>query len=128
MAERKLPPLSEAQMQIMTVIWELGECSVADVLRELQRQRPVTRNTVHTMMTRLAEKGWLTVSDQSSSFRYRAAVNQDVVQQNCVERMVDTVFDGSAEGLLLALLQRRTLSSDEAKRIRRMIREAEERS
>ncbi len=128
MSAEALPPLSEAQMEIMSIIWDRKECTVADVLKSLQTTRSVTRNTVHTMMTRLTEKGWLTVNNDCGRFVYAAAVDRDVVQQECVERMVQTVFNGSTEGLVLSLLQNRTLSKDEAARIRRMIREAEERS
>lgn len=123
-----LPPLSEAQMETMSIVQDREECMVADVLKSLQATRPLTRNTVHTMMTRLADKGWLKVHNDCGRFVYVAAVGRDVVQQECVERMVQTVFDGSTEGLVLSFLQNRTLSKDGATRIRRMIREAEERS
>lgn len=128
MEERPLPQLSEAQMEIMLAVWKLGDCTVADVLGELRRDRPITRNTVHTMMTRLADKGWLQVVDAGSTFTYRAAIDRDSVQQNAVEHMVKTVFDGSSEGLLMSLLQNSSLNRKEIERIQRMIREAEERS
>ncbi|MCA9049139.1 MAG: BlaI/MecI/CopY family transcriptional regulator [Planctomycetaceae bacterium] len=128
MGDDDLPALSEAQMEIMAVVWDRGECTVADVLEAVCRLRSVTRNTIHTMMTRLADKGWLTVRADGSRFVYRAAVDRNVVQQQCVERVVQTVFDGSTEGLVLSLLQNRSLSKAEATRIRRMIREAEDRS
>lgn len=126
MSADSLPPLSEAQMEIMSIVWDREKCTVADVLKSLQASRSVTRNTVHTMMTRLADKGWLTVINDGGRFLYRPAVGREIVRQECVERMVQTVFDGSTEGLVLSLLQNRTLSKDEAARIRRMIREAED--
>jgi predicted transcriptional regulator len=123
-----LPPLSESQLEIMNVVWDLGECTVADVLNQLQQRRTITRNTVHTMMSRLADKGWLKHRDEGAKFVYWASVPREQVQQQYVDRVVNAVFDGSAEGLVLALLQDRTLSREQASRIRRMIREAEERS
>ena len=123
-----LPPLSESQLEIMNVVWDLGECIVADVLSRLQQRRTITRNTVHTMMSRLADKGWLKHRNEGTKFVYWASVPRQHVQQQYVDRVVNAVFDGSTEGMVLALLQDRTLSREEASRIRRMIREAEERS
>lgn len=128
MNNRSAPALSEAQMEIMCIVWEFETCTVADVLCELQQRRKVSRNTVHTMMTRLVDKGWLNAHDGGGAFVYSAAVERKTAQQSCIEQMVSTVFDGSTEGLLLSLLQNRTLTREEATRIRRIIREAEERS
>jgi BlaI family penicillinase repressor len=124
----KPTPLSAFQLEIMNVVWELGECAVADVLGELQRRRPCARNTVQTMMTRLEDKGWLRHRDVGGKFVFRAAIRREHAQRKLLEQVVETVFDGSAEGLLLTLLTDCKLSPAEASRIRRMINEAEKRS
>ena len=125
---RVLPPLSESQLEIMNVVWDFGECTVADVLEHLRQRRPITRNTVQTMMSRLDDKGWLNHRDEGTKFVYSASVRRERVQRQLVDQVVNTAFDGSAEGLVLALRQNRTLTRAEAMRIRRMIQEAEERS
>ncbi len=122
------PPLSEAQLEIMSVVWQQQPCTVADVLKTLRARRPLTRNTVHTTMSRLVDKGWLTAEARDGAFVYRAAVEREIAQQSCLEQLMHTVFDGSAEGLLASLLQGQKLSKAEANRIRRMIRQAEENS
>ena len=66
--------------------------------------------------------------EAGGAFVYSAAVPRERAQQRSVERMLDTVFRGSAEGLVLTLLQSRGLSKDEAARIQQMIRKAEDRS
>jgi predicted transcriptional regulator len=114
-------------MEIMNVVWQFEECTVADVLKELLRNRPVTRNTVQTMLSRLDEKGWLKHRDDSGTFRYSAIAPRESVQQRVLERVVDSVFDGSAAGVLAALLKDRSLSREEAGRIRQMIDRAEDR-
>ncbi len=68
------------------------------------------------------------VVEAGGAFVYSAAVPREKAQKRSVERMLDTVFRGSAEGLVLTLLQSRGLSKDEAARIREMIRQAEGRS
>ena len=123
----ELPPLSEAQLEIMNLIWDLKSCSVGDVWKELNARRGVSRNTIHTLIIRLEEKGWLTHSEDSDVFKYSATVSREETQQRSLQRMIETVFDGSAEGLVLTLLNGGTVSKSEAERIREMITRARKR-
>jgi BlaI family penicillinase repressor len=122
-----LPPLSEAQLEIMSVVWDRGDVTVADVWKALCAQRKVARNTVLTMLTRLEEKGWLTRDSVEHAHRYRATVPRDATLGTMISRLVQTAFGGSAEGLMVALLHGRGVSKDEAARIRAMIDQAEKR-
>lgn len=121
------PPLSDAQLEIMNILWARGGGTVADVLERIRLGRPVSRNTVQTMLSRLDEKGWLTHREEGGAFFYVPAVGREEVRRRVLDRVVETVFDGSAAGILVALLQDRSLTKAEADRIRRMIKEAEER-
>lgn len=121
---KRLPSLSDAQLEIMNIVWEQGEVSVGDVLDRLSEERSVTRNTVQTMMTRLSEKGWLTHRKQGRAFLFKASVARDSTLRVLVDRFVDRAFRGSAEGLVLAMLEGRGLSDDEAVRIRKLINDA----
>lgn len=127
MAKPKLPPLSDAQFEIMNVVWQIGECTVTEVLQQLQQRRPVARNTIQTMMSRLEEKGWLTHTDEAGTFIYKASVPREAVQQDVLKQVMQSVFDGSAAGMLMALLQDGSLTRAEANRIRQLIKEAEQR-
>ena len=57
-------PLSDAQREIMDIIWDRGEATVAEVWRQFSARRPVARNTVLTLITRLVDKGWLIAARQ----------------------------------------------------------------
>ncbi len=120
-----LPPLSEAQMEIMCVVWERGEATVADVWKALAGRRQLARSTVLTMIARLEEKGWLCSDQEGHAFRYRAAVPREATLGRVVDRLVETAFGGSAEGLVLALLHGRGISKEEARKIKKMIDRAE---
>jgi BlaI family transcriptional regulator, penicillinase repressor len=123
-----LPPLSEAQMEIMNVVWNRGEATVADVWKALGSRRKVARSTVLTMLMRLQEKGWLCCDEEGHAFRYRATVPREATLGEVVRRLVDTAFGGSAEGLVMALLHDRGVSKEEAKRIKKMIDRTEDKS
>jgi len=124
MSEEDLPPLSEVQHEVMSVVWDLGRCSASDVWKVLEERRGVSRNTVHTLMVRLEEKGWLTRDAENGNVMFSATVSRKSTQQQCVQRLIDTVFDGSAEGLVLTLLNQGNLSMAEAARIRQLISHA----
>ncbi len=124
MAKRELPPLSDAQLEIMNVIWDNGEVAVGDVWRTLAARRAL-RNTVATVITRLEEKGWLRHRTSGGNLVYSATRPRENVLPRLVHRLVDAAFQGSAEGLVLALLEGRRLSADEVERIKVMLENAE---
>jgi predicted transcriptional regulator len=121
MPERdELPALSDVQLEIMNIVWDHGECGVADVWKILADRRGVARNTVQTLMVRLEEKGWLT-HREDGGYLYSATVAREDAQRQSVQRMVDTVFAGSAEDLVLTLFSSGTVSKEELERIRKQI-------
>lgn len=122
------PPLSEAQLEIMNIVWDRGEATVAEVWKALGARRKVARNTVLTMLTRLEEKGWLCRDEGGHAFRYKAAVPREATLGTMIRRLVDTAFGGSAEGLVMALLHDRGISAEEADKIRAMIDRAEDKT
>jgi len=65
---RKKGPLSEFQMEIMNIVWDLGEASVANVVEQLATSRTIARSTAQTMLMRLEEKGWLKHRKDGSAF------------------------------------------------------------
>ena len=121
---KELPALSEAQLEIMQIVWERGEVTVAGVWSVLSQRRDVVRNTVQTMMVRLEAKGWLKHRTAQNAFLYRAVGPREATLKRMVRRLAETAFEGSAEGLVMALLGERSLADDEAQRIRKLIDKA----
>jgi predicted transcriptional regulator len=126
MREKLLPPLSEAQTEIMNVVWDHGEATLAQVHETLSARRELARNTVLTQMSRLVEKGWLVHRSQGKSFYYSATVPRKEARSRVLDRIVDAVFGGSAEGLVMTLLDDRKLTKEEADHLRALIEKAEE--
>ncbi len=118
------PPLTDAQLAIMNIVWDRREVTVGHVWRTLSAERAVARNTVLTQITRLEEKGWLSHRTEGNAFFYRATVPRKATRRRMIHRLVDTAFEGSAEGLVLALLEGRDLSAEEADRIRKMLEQS----
>lgn len=124
MKPRKLPALSETQMEIMREVWAGGEVTVTQVCEALNRQRPLARNTVHTLMDRLARRGWLQRRLVGQSHYYSARSPRSATLGDLVSRIIDKAFGGSAEELVVALLHGRRLTEEEANRISKLIETA----
>lgn len=125
MSKRELPPLSEAQLEIINIVWDQGTATVGQVWKALGKRRAVSRNTVSTMVTRLEEKGWLRHRVVGGTFLYSATHPRETVLPRMVRRLVDAAFQGSAEGLVLTLLEGGRLSAEEVERIKAMLEKAE---
>ena len=128
MVVHRKKPLAPRQLEIMDVVWERGEVTVADVWKVLSAKRDVARNTVQTTLSRLQTQGWLRVRIQGNTHVYSAARSRHKVASELVSRLLHAVFGGSQSQLMLALLEGGELSADEAARIREMIDEAERKS
>lgn len=124
----ELPSLSQGQLEIMDLVWRHGEATVAEVWKDLSARRQIARNTVLTMLTRLEEKGWLARKVDALAHVYRATVPREAALGNMLDQLVETAFGGSAEGLVMTLLQGRKISKDETARLRELIDQAEARS
>ncbi|MCC7229609.1 MAG: BlaI/MecI/CopY family transcriptional regulator [Fimbriimonadaceae bacterium] len=122
---KELPALSENQLEIMDVVWKRGEATLGDIWGELSQDRPVAKNTIQTLLSRLVDKGWLTTRSEGKIFHYSATRMRESTLANVVQKLVDTAFKGSTEGLVMALLDGREISKVEADRIRGMIERAE---
>jgi predicted transcriptional regulator len=121
----KLPPLSEGQMDIMNILWRCEEATLADIWKELSAERPVAKNTVQTLLSRLVDKGWLSYRAEGKVFHYRAAAAREKSLRVAAQRFLSNAFGGSTEGLMMALLDGKTLTKEEAQRIRMLIEKAE---
>ena len=118
---KHLPELSEAQMEIMNIVWKHGEVSVATALRELNKLRQLSRNTIQTTLSRLDKKGWLQHRQDGNTFYYSATVSRERTLKELTSKLVNTAFSGSAEGLVMALLDGRGITDEESSRIQAMI-------
>ena len=125
MAKADSWPLTDAQREIMEIVWERGEVTVSQVRSALAERRELARNTVQTMIVRLEDKGWLKHREEGRTFIYSANRPRTASLGAKVSQMVDRLFSGSPEDMVTALMEYRGLSKEEAQRIRAMIDETE---
>jgi len=123
--KNKTPKLTDAELEIMHVVWELDNATVREVHERLNQRRALAYTTVMTMMNILEEKGHLTRNKQGRAYRYEPVRPKSQVISGMVDDFVGKVFEGSARPLVLGLVEERKLSEKDLEEIARLIKEVE---
>jgi BlaI family penicillinase repressor len=114
MARPPAKELTERELELMHVFWRRGQSTVAEVRDQLARSgRDLAYTTVATLVRILAEKGFLEQTNDERPFRYRPVRSFEDVSRSLLGDMVQRVFRGSREQLLLRLLEERRLTAKE---------------
>jgi BlaI family transcriptional regulator, penicillinase repressor len=122
----KSDTLTGQELEIMKVIWPLGQATVRDVYDALRARRTVAYTTVQTMMNILEAKGHLKKEPGEKAQTYAPVRPQRLVVQSMVREFVNRVFDGSARPLLVHLLKEKGLTERERKQLQRLLDEEKE--
>jgi BlaI family penicillinase repressor len=115
------PTLTEQELEIMKVVWKLETATVRQVYETLLERRRIAYTTVMTMMNILEQKGYLKKEQGERAFVYQPAQPQKQVIRSMVREFVNRVFNGSAEPLLVHLVEDRCLTESDLEEIRRTI-------
>jgi predicted transcriptional regulator len=116
--------LTEQELEIMKVIWERERVTVRDVYEALLERRKVAYTTVMTMMKILEQKGFLKKSQEDRAYVYRPAQAKRQVIGAMVKDFINRVFNGSAEPLLVHLVEEHHLSQKDLEEIARLRRKS----
>lgn len=119
MPRRKSDRITPLELEVMHVLWELGSANVQAVQRELKRELAYT--TVQTMLTVLHRKGKVKRTLKDKAYIYRPALSQSKVTGHAVGELIDRWFGGSAEGLVMSLLEARHLTPKRLDRLNQMV-------
>jgi BlaI family penicillinase repressor len=120
---RKKPVLTSQELEIMKVVWSSGASTVRGVYEALLERRKIAYTTVMTMMNILEQKGYLKKTQKDRAYVYQATKPQKQVIRGMVREFVDRVFNGSAEPLLLHLVEDRRLSEEDLNQIRSLMKD-----
>jgi BlaI family transcriptional regulator, penicillinase repressor len=116
--------LTGQELEIMKIVWECERATVRDVYEALLEKRKVAYTTVMTMMKILEQKGFLKKSQEDRAYVYRAAQPKGQVIGAMVRDFINRVFNGSAEPLLVHLVEQHHLSQQDLEEITKMRRKS----
>jgi len=125
MARKRTSGPTGRELAILGVLWEKGAATVREVHEALHEDTETGYTTTLKLMQIMVEKGLLVREDDGRRHIYRPALSEERTQKQLVQDLLDRVFAGSAEKLVMRALSARKVSPKELKRIREMLDEIE---
>lgn len=102
--------LTKLELKIMQVIWKRGASTVSAVQAELQP--PLAYTTVQTVLNILERKGKLKRESQGRAYVYSAKVSEEKAVGQSLRDLIDRMFGGSSEELVMSLLKSRQIDAE----------------
>ena len=124
MARRKTEHLTPLELEIMHVLWEIGPANVQSVQQHLERELAYT--TVQTMLNILHKKGKAKRVLKDRAYEYAPIVSRSHVTRQHITDLIDRLFGGSAESLVMSLVETKHLTPKKLARLQKLIKEQEE--
>lgn len=110
-----LQQVSNSELELMKIVWANGGTALyAHIMEELSKAGFTwQKNTVITLLSRLVEKGFLKTSKIGRRNEYTAVISEADYQAEQTQALLDKLYEGSAKGLVSALIQRDMLSAED---------------
>jgi BlaI family penicillinase repressor len=122
----QMPPKpTDAELEILTVLWSRGPSTVRDVHEVLTARKPTQYTTVLKMLQIMAEKGLVRRNEKQRAHIYSPARPREWTQQQLAGDLLQRAFEGSARSLVLGALSARRASKEEIAELRKMLDEYE---
>ncbi|MFI5378979.1 MAG: BlaI/MecI/CopY family transcriptional regulator [Tepidisphaerales bacterium] len=121
-----VPPVSDAELDVLKVLWDRGPGTVREVEARLRRRRRKwAYNTILTLLSRLREKGHVASDKSGAAHVFRAAVSREQLLRHGLSKLADRVCDGTASPLVHALVHGGRFSAEEIAEFRKLLDEME---
>ena len=119
----KLPRPTNAELEILTVLWSIGPATVREVHSVISRRRPAQYSTVLKFMQIMAEKGLVRRDEKQRAHIYEAARPREWTRQQLAGDLMERAFSGSAKALLVGALSARKATKAELAELRKLLDE-----
>ena len=116
-------PLTEVELQLMNVIWELGECTVKDVQVGLSKERDLAYTSVATIMKILEQKSFLKSQKADKAHTYKVLVPKTEYEALSLRHLAKNLFDGNPSSMVSRLLDDSKLSKEDLDEIKKILKE-----
>jgi len=126
--QREIPRPTDAELEILTVLWSRGPSTVREVHEAIAARKPTQYTTVLKLMQIMAEKGLLRRDERQRAHIYETARPQEQTQRQLAGDLLRRAFNGSAKGLMMGALSSRKASREELSELRKLLDEYGKRS
>ena len=115
-------PVSDAELEVLKVLWAHGPATVRDVAAALKKQRrKLAYNTVLTLLSRLRDKGYVAADTAGTAHQFHAVVTREDLLGSSLSALADRMCDGTASPLVHALVRGQHLSRQELADLRQLL-------
>ncbi len=125
MQENVIKKPTDAELEILSVLWEFGPITVRFVNDQLNKRREVGYTTTLKMLQIMSEKGLVSREMDGRTHIYSARISQEKIQGKLLDRLLETAFGGSAQKLVMQALGNHSSSKEELEEIKKLIRRLE---
>ena len=125
MARRPTKGPTEAELEVLAVLWARGPSTVREVNELLDAQKPTGYTTTLKIMQLMNEKGLVLRDESSRSHVYRPRFSRERTQKTLIKQLLERAFNGSAAQLVLRALSNEQATPEELARIRVVLDEME---
>jgi predicted transcriptional regulator len=112
---------TDGELEILRVLWDRGPLALSELCETMRRERDVATTTVATMLRVMLDKRLVKRKPAVRGHQWSAAVTQSAAAHSMVGKLVDGIFDGSAQRLVAHLVEAGQLSSKELAELRDLI-------
>ena len=123
--QRELPRPTDAELEILTVLWSRGPATVREVHDAIAARKPTQYTTVLKLLQIMAEKGLVRRDEKQRAHIYETARPREWTQRQLAGDLLQRAFYGSAPSLMLGALSVRKASKEELAELRRLLDEYE---
>jgi predicted transcriptional regulator len=109
--------LTEVELELMNIIWNLNKVTIKEVMSHLSQERPLAYTTVATVIKVLEQKGFLECQKNSYAHVFVPIVTKAAYGGTCIDHMVTNIFDGEPVALVQRLLMAQKLQHDDIQTI-----------
>jgi predicted transcriptional regulator len=117
----ELPRPTDAELEILTVLWSTGPATVRQVYETISRRRSAQYSTILKFLQIMAEKGLVRRDEKQRAHVYEAARPREWTQKQLAGDLLNRAFSGSAKALLMGALSARRASKKELAEIRALL-------
>lgn len=118
---KKIPRISEAEWQVMKVLWRKSPLTANDIVKILSEETQWKRETIRTLINRLVRKKALDFKKQSRQYLYFPLVNESECVREETKSFLDRVHGGSIEPMLAAFVESEKLSPEKIARLKQIL-------
>ena len=120
-AKKSKPDLTEAEWDVMKVVWENEPCAAGTVQEALEKSKDWAYSTVKTTMDRMAAKGLLKITKIRNLQLFSARISPNAAKECEFRKMLRRAFDGAFTPMMQFLIEQDALSKEELRALRKLV-------